>query len=183
MKRAEQQQNLAMMVVHIMTGMLFTTLFMGYAIYRASAQTWPPMGVSKIALGWPMLSSVAILMSSWFCHQVVVALRSKQFEKAKMDLHVTIALGFCFMLIQGFLWSHMKSIGLYTSSGIFASVIYAFTWIHAAHMVLGLGSLTWLKLVFKPSNESLLQKAVNVEKFWHFLGLVWLIMFITIFVI
>jgi len=78
----------------------------------------------------------------------------------------------------------MKSTGVYVeTSGIFGSVIYGFTWIHAVHMVLGLCALLYLKIVLKPNTVNVLQKTVNVEKFWHFLGVIWIIMFLTLFVL
>lgn len=183
MKRNELQNNLAMTIALISWAMLFATLFMGYAIYRSSSNVWPPMGFSKISLTLPLVSTLTILLSSWFCYQTKLNLRIKNFNKAKSQLNTTLVLGFAFMLIQTLLWNHLKSTGVYVSSGIFASIIYAFTWIHAAHVFCGLGVLLYLRMVLKPSKENLLQVAINVEKFWHFLGIIWIIMFLTLFVI
>jgi cytochrome c oxidase subunit 3 len=99
-------------------------------------------------------------------------------------LIITIILGFGFMLLQSLLWNHLKSQGIFVSSGIFPSIIYAFTWIHAAHIVMAIGLLLWL-LNFLPKeiNTKARLRVSSVGKFWHFLGIVWLIMFLTIFVL
>jgi cytochrome c oxidase subunit 3 len=76
----------------------------------------------------------------------------------------------------------MKSIGLYTHSGIFASITYAFTWIHAAHMIAGLLALVYLKKVLRAETANLIPKAKSVENFWYFLEIVWIVMFLTLFV-
>ncbi len=183
MKRADLQSNLAMTVTLIMGAMLFTTLFMGYAIYRSASTYWPPMGFAKVALGLPTFSTFLILVSSLFCYLARVATQARKVEKARLYLHLTLILGLAFMLTQGFLWSHLKATGVYVSSGIFASILYGFTWIHAAHVILGLGTLLYLEIVLKNTSDSTIRKVINVEKFWHFLGIIWLIMYFTIFVL
>ena len=101
----------------------------------------------------------------------------------KRNLMVTLVLGFAFMASQAIFWNQLKSHGILVSSGIFPSIIYAFTWIHAAHIVAGLGLLLWLYGTLKTPNSMTAVKVSNIGKFWHFLGIVWLIMFVTIFVL
>lgn len=183
MKRVELQNNLAMTIALVSWAMLFATLFMGYAIYRSSSNVWPPMGFNKVSLTLPIISTMAILLSSYFCYQTKLNLKLQNLVKAKANLNLTLGLGLLFMAIQTLLWNHLKSTGVYVSSGIFASIIYAFTWIHAAHVICGIAALFYLRMVLKPTKNNLLQIGINVEKFWHFLGIIWIIMFLTLFVI
>jgi cytochrome c oxidase subunit 3 len=183
-KKTDLQNNLAMTVTLLSGSMLFTTLFMGYAVYRTSADVWPPMGIPRISLVVPFLSTLIIMISSWFAYQVKMSVKASNLEKAHSHLNVTMFFGFGFLVAQSYLWFHMKQTGVFVAtSGIFGSVIYGFTWIHAIHMILGLGSLFYLKVALKPGQPNLLQKAINVEKFWHFLGVIWIIMFLTLFVL
>jgi cytochrome c oxidase subunit 3 len=183
-KKTDLQNNLAMMIVILSGAMLFATLFMGYAIYRTSAAFWPPLGIPKIALTVPLLSTLVILLSSWFAYQVKVHVKLNQIEKAHSHLNLTLIFGALFLMVQSYLWYHMKSTGVFIgTSGIFGSVLYGFTWIHAVHMVCGLCALIYLKLVLKPEMANNLQRTINVEKFWHFLGVIWIIMFLTLFVL
>jgi cytochrome c oxidase subunit 3 len=181
MKKVDHQNNLAMTMVLISGGMLFATLFMGYAIYRSSATVWPPVGMGKVDLTLPLISTVVIALSSYFMHQTTKAIRLGNKEKTKMEFNFTFALGIIFMLIQSYFWFALKKAGFYVSSGIFTSIIYAYTWIHALHVVFGLVALLWLRWKISRS-ENFLQTAVNTERFWHFLGIIWGIMFLTIFV-
>lgn len=184
MKKTDLQNNLAMTVTLLSGSMLFTTLFMGYAVYRTSADVWPPMGIPRISLVVPLLSTLIIMISSWFAYQVKMSMKESNLEKAHSHLNVTMLFGFGFLVAQSYLWFHMKQTGVFVAtSGIFGSVIYGFTWIHAIHMILGLGSLFYLKVALKPGQPNLLQKTINVEKFWHFLGVIWIIMFLTLFVL
>jgi len=183
MKRAEMQNDLAMTVGLVSASMLFVTLLMGYGIYRSSAPAWPPAGFNPVSLLWPVISTLIIFVSSWFCHQVVIALRANNFASAHKHLNITIALGVGFMCSQLTLWADLKQTGLFVSSGIYSSILYGFTWIHAAHVIGGLLTLIYLKMVMKPATRLVQQKARNVEKFWHFLGLVWAVMFIVLFAV
>ena len=182
MKRSELQSNLAMTVTLISGAMMFITLFMGYAIYRTSADVWPPMGVAKVSLWLPFLSTLLIAISSWYAYQVRLKVSASNFKSAHANLHLTIMLGFGFMLAQSALWYHLKSTGIFVTSGIYASVMYAFTWIHAFHVVLGLLGLIYLRFVIHAPSARALQVTINVEKFWHFLGIIWVTMFLGLFV-
>lgn len=173
-----------MTITLVMGSMLFATLFMGYAIYRSNALVWPPLGIPKVSLLIPTLSTLVIAVSSWFAYQVRKCMTLNDFNKAHQHLNFTLVLGTLFMISQGYLWFNLKESGIFLgSSGIFGSVLYGFTWIHAFHVVLGLGALVYLKLVLKPTTQNSLQKTINVEKFWHFLGVVWLLMYLTMFVL
>lgn len=182
MKRGELQINLATNIVLISMAMLFATLFMGYAIYRSNAPIWPPMGMMKVSLLLPTLSTVVIFISSFFCYGTTASIKKNDFSRAHRNLNFSILLGIGFVALQCLTWSQMKSMGLYAHSGIFASITYALTWIHAAHMVGGLIALVYLKKILKPETLQLIPKAKSVEAFWYFLEIVWIVMFLTLFV-
>jgi cytochrome c oxidase subunit 3 len=170
--------SIGMIVALVSFAMLFATLMMGFAMYRLTAPAWPPAGMIRPSLLLPSLSTIFIFLSS---------LSYMWFEKNianKKGLILTTLLGLGFMLIQSLLWGHLKSQGIFASSGIYPSIIYAFTWIHAAHIVAGLGLLVWLLFfALKEVNMKARLRASSVGKFWHFLGIVWFIMFVTIFVL
>ncbi len=173
--------SVAMIVTLVSFGMLFLTLMMAFAMYRLTAPVWPPAGMQRPDLLLPTLSTLMIFLSSYFYIKF-----EKNTTIGKIDrqnLTVTLALGVAFMTSQFLFWSHLKAQGIFVSSGVFASIIYAFTWIHAAHIVVGLGLLSWLFSALNSSDKLTAVKVSSVGKFWHFLGIVWLIMFVTIFVL
>ena len=182
MSQSDQGQEIVssvgMIVALVSFAMLFATLMMGFAMFRFTASVWPPAGMTKPSLFLPTLSTICIFLSSisyvWFEKNIA----------NKKGLKLTIALGLGFMIMQSLLWNQLKSQGIFVSSGIFPSIIYAFTWIHAAHIVAALGLLIWLLFfALNDLNTKALLRVSSVGKFWHFLGIVWLIMFLTIFVL
>lgn len=167
-----------MTVALVSFAMLFATLMMGFAMFRFTAPVWPPAGMNRPSLILPALSTLSIFLSSlsyiWFEKNIA----------NKRGLILTIILGLSFMLFQSLLWGHLKSQGIFVSSGIFPSIIYAFTWVHAAHIIAAIGLLFWLlNFALKEINAKARRRASSVGKFWHFLGIVWFIMFMTIFVL
>jgi cytochrome c oxidase subunit 3 len=168
-----------MIIVLVSFTMLFMTLMMGFAVYRLTAPVWPPQGMVRPSLLLPVLSTLSIFFSSvcyyWY---------EKDLVKNQKGLLGTIILGFAFMIIQSVFWYSLHAQGIYTSTGIFASIMYAFTWIHAAHIIAALALLLWLRLTYsKIDHQKLVIRSMNVGKFWHFLGIIWLIMFVSIFVL
>lgn len=170
--------SVAMIVTLISFAMLFATLMMGFAMFRFTSPVWPPAGMQKPSLLLPFVSTILIGLSSY---------TYRWFEKNisnKRGLLLTLLLGLGFLISQSMLWRSLKSQGIFVSSGIFPSIIYAFTWIHAAHIFVALALLVWLYFFeLKKIQASTPIKVWNVGKFWHFLGIVWFIMFVTIFVL
>lgn len=180
--RSSLQINLAKNIVFISMAMLFATLFMGYAFYRSSAEFWPPIGTQGVPLTVPSLSTLFIFLSSLSCFLIPGHIKRGSFRSAHTYLNLTILCGLGFMVSQSYLWNQMKSLGLIPSSGIFASLIYAFTWIHFAHMLIGLLGLIYLKKILRPETPELMVKTQSIEQFWYFLKIIWLIIFFTLFI-
>lgn len=172
------QSSIAMTVTLISFGMLFASLFLGYFLARSNSPVWPPVEIQNLPQFLPFLSTVVIALSSWTCY-----LMEKREEKKKYWTY-TFVLGLVFLAVQWVLWSTLKARGIFVGNGHVPSMVYAFTWIHAGHILIGLGVLYWLKkFIFKKPQELTVIKLMNVGKFWHFLGIVWLLMYLMLFVL
>lgn len=177
-REAKVVAGISMLLVLVSFSMLFATLFLGYAALRLTAPVWPPMGMTDLPLALPLVSTAFIALSS---------LTWMFFENSKKPLWVvlTLVLGLAFTASQFALWADLKEHGIYASTGTFASIIYAFTWIHAAHIVAALLLLLWpitwsLKQTITDVREV---KIASIGKFWHFLGIIWILMFVSLFLI
>lgn len=182
----KEASQLGFYVALVSWGMLFGTLFLMYALYRFQNAQWPPLGFEKVSLYWPSISTVLIGLSSLSLFLYEKSFIKKELTKAIIGLFTTIFLGFGFLLTQTLLWKSLETSGLLTSSGIFSSILHGFTWIHAAHVILGLLGLMYLLITLKIKNIGNLKfenKVQYVSKFWHFLGIIWGLMFVTLFLI
>ena len=176
--------SIAMTVVLVVFSMLFASLFLGFTVFRVTSDVWPPMGFERIDLFLPTISLIVIALSSFTFWRFEKLFFTENSEK-RFWLFCTMLLGFAFMASQVMLWSDLHSRGIYVQDGIFPSIIYTFTWVHAAHVVGAWMVLFYLLPVLKvgASIPMLENRVLNVGKFWHFLGVVWLIMYVTLFLI
>lgn len=175
--------SIGMIVLLTSFAMLFATLLLGYLIFRLTSEVWPPMGIDPISLTIPSLSTLIIALSSMTYVKFQNIYASKNLKGLKIFYGLTLAAGILFLIAQLALWQSMQSHGLYVSGGIFQSLFYSLTWIHAAHIVAALLSLLILiPTVFGNYNEDKEIWIQNIGKFWHFLGIVWLIMYVIMFV-
>ncbi len=176
--------SIAMIVVLVSFSMLFASLFLAYFYYRITEHVWPPMGMERLNLFVPTMSTTFIILSSISLFGFNHYFKEANQLKMKLTLALTIGPALAFMGSQLFLWESFKNIGLYASSGIFPSIIYSFTWIHVAHIVAAIFSLLWLVPISLKSEHTFKDENVvlNVGKFWHFLSIIWLIIYFSIFV-
>lgn len=181
----EIKHSIAMVVVFISLGMLFGTLFFGYAAYRFSNDVWPPMGVEKIPLPILVFISMSVFLGSIFYIFFKSHYLKNNLKEARYFLSGAILMGTLYCLLQCYFWNMLKTSGLYISSGIFSSLIYAFTWIHAAHMLIAMALLFWV-LFFVINQGRSVEKRLyvnHVGNFWHFLTGIWFLIFIFLFVL
>ena len=178
--------SIAMVITLVSFTMLFAVFFLGYAIFRLNAQEWPPMGMDKVGLGIPSLSTLIIILSSITLFAVESSIKKGDKKKAKYIGLLSLILGFCFIGSQFTLWESLKDRGIFQGTGIYASLIYGFTWTHVGHMVLAVALKIWLVAkVFRVSELKELKENIikNISTFWHFLGVVWVLIYVTLFVL
>jgi cytochrome c oxidase subunit III len=173
------QNSIAMTVCLISFAMLFATMFLGYFLVRFNSPVWPPVEIENIPQLLPLLSTLVMALSS-----VAYYLFEKKAQARKIYWSLTFLLGMSFLFLQCNLWHELNTRGILTSDGMVTSMVYAFTWLHAAHIALGLMALLWTGYYAFVKTASLTEILVmNVGKFWHFLGVIWLLVYLTLFVL
>lgn len=173
------KNSVGMTVTLISFGMMFATLFLGYFLARFNAPTWPPVEISNMPMLLPFLSTIVMGLSSITYYKL-----EKSASQRKTFWFATMGLGVLFLVLQWNLWGALKASGILASNGQVPSMVYAFTWLHAAHIIMGLIALMWLgHFIFRRSEAVTELKLINVGKFWHFLGVVWLLMYLMLFVL
>ena len=173
------QNSVAMTVTLITFGMMFGTLFLGYFLARFNAPTWPPVEIENMPKLLPFLNTLVMALSSYTYFRM-----EKTEEKRKTFWMATVGLGIVFLVLQWVLWNALAASGILVSNGQVPSMVYGFTWLHAAHIVLALMGLLWVGYyIFRKPQGLSEAKLVNVGKFWHFLGVIWLLMYLMLFVL
>jgi len=136
------------------------------------------------AWGIPTLNTLILLTSgatiTWAHH----ALKNENRFKLKIGLLATILLGVTFLGFQAYEYHHAYTeMGLKLSSGIYGTTFFMLTGFHGAHVTIGTIMLTiilirCLKGHFTP------EKHFGFEAtawYWHFVDVVWLLLFILVY--
>lgn len=150
--------------------MLFAGLFMAYAFVRTSTAIWPPADVPSLDVRLPLLSTGWAVASS-----AVLWLASRRNHSA---LTVTAwLLGVLFLGSQIFAARQLWRSGLTPASGgAYGTVVYGLFAAHALHLAPGLVALpvTLLKNVTPPTRQFWFA-------YWHFITVVWCLLFVALF--
>ena len=166
--------------------MLFVALFFSYAVLRLNAPAWPPDGLLPLPKALPFLNTLVLLGSSWVLHRGARPESEERPGALRRALLLTILLGGLFLALQLAVWIPLWQRGFrIDNAGTYGSVFYCLTVFHALHVLAGLLALAFLlpgassgRIASGRSN------AVRVSAmFWHFVDAVWVVMFVTVYLV
>jgi cytochrome c oxidase subunit 3 len=165
--------------------MMFATLFFTYGGLRARATHWPPEGVPTLPIVLPLINTLVIALSSAAFQAGVVSTRAGQVRRLGPLLLATFVLGAAFIGLQGVVWNDLFQQGLKPGSGPYGSVFYGLTWIHAAHVVIGLLAVGWLSVrAFLGAYGPAQYLPVKLwAMYWHFVGVVWAVILVSVYLV
>jgi cytochrome c oxidase subunit 3 len=163
--------------------MSFGSLFLAFLVLRQRVGVWPPEGIALPSFPMAGLATLILIASSAFLHQAVTGWRRGQSD-SRRGWAIGIILGVLFAVIQGALWVDLMAAGRLPQSGLYESLFYGLTWIHAVHVVIGLSALAWawIGLVTGRYGPHRLSTVGNIVIFWHFVDVVWIVLFLGFFV-
>lgn len=164
--------------------MLFAALFFAYAALRARADVWPPPGY-RLPTGLPLVNTVVLLGSSVTLALGLRDLRAGRAGRLAPWIGATLVLGAVFLLLQLAVWRSVWHSGLHADTSIYGSVFYALTVFHALHVLAGLSVIAWLlRGALRGAYGAAKHAPIRVgAMFWHFVDVVWVVMFLAVYVI
>jgi cytochrome c oxidase subunit 3 len=142
-----------------------------------SFEVVPPFGL-------PAINTIVLVTSSLTVTIAHHALRAGHRGVLKFWLAVTFLLGFTFVGLQlheyGEAW---RELGLRLSTGIYGSTFFMLTGFHGLHVTIGAIMLVviWLRTLkghFTPTHHFAFEA---VSWYWHFVDVVWLVLFVFVY--
>jgi cytochrome c oxidase subunit 3 len=165
--------------------MFFGGLFGAYFTIRSAATQWPPEGTPHLET-WYAAVLTAILVSSSVTMQFGVwAIRKNDQRRLILWLAASLILGVIFLCGQAYEYSTLIEEGMTLSSGVFGSTFYTLTGFHGAH-VAGGAAFILIVLLRARSGQFTARYHDTVEMasyYWHFVDVVWLGLFSTIYLL
>jgi heme/copper-type cytochrome/quinol oxidase subunit 3 len=158
---------------------LFVMLLFAYFYLGSSHPAWPP---ELPELGMASLMTVILLSSSVTLHLASNAIRRADHAGLVRGVVFTIVLGAMFLAAQAFEYRERWET-LTPQTNPYGSIFYTITSVHGAHVLLGLLMLSFIGLrAGRGAFDSEHHLAVrNVSWYWHFVDLVWILIFTTLY--
>ncbi|HVZ74663.1 MAG TPA: cytochrome c oxidase subunit 3 [Polyangia bacterium] len=147
--------------------MLFAGLFFAYGVMRAQAPAWPPPGLPALPRGALAANTLVLVGAS------LALRRARRAENARAWAFGALSLGAAFLVAQALVWRSLVLAGGGPSSGIYGSVFFAISGLHALHVVGGVVALAAVAAPRAPDARRLALCA----RYWDFVLVVWLIFF------
>ncbi len=184
-RRDEATAVIGMVVFLASWAMLFASLFFSYALLRARAPVWPPLDQQPLPVVLPGVNTAVAALGSVAVMAALRSLRQGRLRRAAWALTASAGLGSLFLVLQVLVWVGLYRSGLVPSGGPYPSVFYGLTCLHALHVLVGIAALAWLAI--RGFGETVTaQRHLSVRlwgMYWHFVGVVWLVLYATVYVI
>ena len=167
----------------------FGTLLAGYGAMRATSADWPsPFAVLGINLTAAM--TFLLICSSVTMVKALEWLGKGDKERAKAFLFFTALGGAIFVSLQAYEWSHLIHRGLLISgnpwgAALFGASFFIVTGFHGLHVTGGvIYLLAILRAVANRPEPAASYNAVEIAGlYWHFVDLVWIMVFTFMYLI
>nr|ARA69010.1 cytochrome c oxidase subunit 3 [Bemisia tabaci] len=165
---------------------LFISFFWMYFYYSLSpdmvmGSVWPPYKIIQMSfMDIPLLNTLILLMSGFFVTWAHYDLTMNNFNNSKVTLVMSITLGIYFISIQSY--EYLNSNFSFNDS-VFGNSFFILTGFHGLHVMIGLIFLiTMLTQLMKSkfSMTSLYGFEYSIW-YWHFVDIVWLCLYLSIY--
>nr|YP_010736691.1 cytochrome c oxidase subunit III [Heterophrynus longicornis]WEM34675.1 cytochrome c oxidase subunit 3 [Heterophrynus longicornis] len=175
------------MILFIISEILFFISFF-WAFFHSSlspnvelGSTWPPMNITPFNPSHIPLLNTSILLGSgvtitWSHHNLL----HNNFNQASKALLLTLILGFYFTILQA--WEYFQA-SFSISDSIYGSSFFVATGFHGLHVIIG---STFLLITLTRMIKSQLSAHHHfgfeaTAWYWHFVDVVWLFLYISIY--
>ncbi|HEY4659539.1 MAG: hypothetical protein A3G84_08480 [Chloroflexi bacterium RIFCSPLOWO2_12_FULL_71_12] len=180
--------------------MFFSALFTTYFYLHARVAAWEPVfercvaaecekptwqsltHFGGLAVPLVLINTVVLLSSSVTMQLAVNAIKKDRRRPAIVWLALTVAMGAWFVLGQGY---EYLTLGFLPDNGMFAAVFFTLTGFHGAHVTGGV--IANALVLFRTMNGHFSSRRhlffEGASVYWHFVDIVWIGLFTTIYII
>jgi cytochrome c oxidase subunit III len=197
---AQQQKDAATLGMWLFLAteiMFFGGLFTGYTVYRGMHPEAFILGSHHLDVVLGGVNTLVLLTSSLTMALAVRAAQVDDKRRLVRFILVTMVLGAVFLGIKAFEYHHKFETHLVPGpdfasddpamkpTQIFFGFYFAMTGMHAVHMIIGLGLMTWLVITAARGRySSSYYNPVEISGlYWHFVDIVWIFLYPLLYLI
>jgi heme/copper-type cytochrome/quinol oxidase subunit 3 len=164
--------------------MFFTGLIVAYITVRFNSVSWP---VVADALNVPLVAAnTFILIVSSVTMVLALDAAERGQPRYRLFLVATIVLGVIFLSIQAIEWNELLHEGTTPSTNLFGATFFTLTGVHGAHVTGGVLWMLGVTITAFLRPKKYLDDPIGLELlglYWHFVDLVWIILFTIVYLI
>lgn len=151
------------------------SLFISAYMMRMKLNDWQPLPEPNLL--W--INTGLLLLGSIALHRAQSAAKSEQFDSVKLNLAVAGALTIAFLVGQLWAWQQLAASGYAIWGNPANAFFYLFTAVHGLHLLGGLWvwGRTTVKVWTGKKAKSVRMSVELCTIYWHYLLVVWLILF------
>lgn len=168
--------------------MLFGALFSSYVLLRTGAApgTWHH-GREFLNVPLATLNTIILIGSSVTMVMSWASLKMNDFKKFRLYMGLTFLAGVGFLIVKAFEYGHKFEVGLFPKSNTFLAIYFTLTGLHGLHVIGGMvvngyfwgpGAKMW-----KTQPERFANRIEVAGLYWHFVDLVWIFLFPTLYLL
>ncbi len=165
--------------------MFFTGLIGSYIILRFGASnSWAAPG-EVLNVTVTAVNTFILICSSVTMVKAFAAIEDGDQKMLKVWLVATVLIGASFVGVQLFEYNELIHHGFLPSSGLYGSTFYSMTGFHGFHVTMGVICISWVTIkAFRGGYTQDDHQGVEViGLYWHFVDLVWIILFTIVYLI
>ena len=169
--------------LYLMTDViLFASLFATYMILKPNVAGGESAAV-LLDPAYALFETVVLLASSFTCGVAVLALR---FNKIRLSLSLlagTLLLGLSFLVLELYEFHELVLEGHTWQVSAFLSGFFTLVATHGLHILFGLiwGTAMFMYVAKRGRTDDSMRKMTLFSLFWHFLDLVWILIFSIVY--
>ena len=178
-----EPQLLGMLLFIISEVMVFGAFFTAYFFIRVvNGDKWFPVDGHQLPVAVAFVNTCILVSSSFTLHWAEHGVKTNNRFALKAGILSTFFLGLTFLFIQVNEYVH---IGFSPSDFAQASVFYGLTGLHGAHVFVGL-TLLLMVVVRSWKGHYSVEEHRGVEVpgiYWHFVDVMWIVVFLSVYVL
>lgn len=169
--------------VYLMTDLLmFAILFAVYAVLHGNT-LGGETDRDLFSLPLALQETLLLLTSSFTCGIAMIAARQRKKAQTLLWFGITFVLGLAFLGLELYEFAEFIHEGHTMQTNAFLSSFFVLVGTHGLHITSGLlwMGVTLIYVMKRGLNDHLVRKLAMLSLFWHFLDIVWIFIFTTVY--